>query len=259
MATPRGVDLRESGNGLLARARCLNAAGNPLGAGAESVVLRVSYYAEDGTLHQGDFGANPGADPITFWAAADAHAFVNPALALAAQPLPDGTATGLWSYLLAQAACVNFVAGRIYNTHFSHSGMPVPVIREFQWGGVEGDAGAGGGGGPTDLTPVLTAIGGVQVTASATGTAVSTLLAGLVRVPTGTVVEATATQLTVAGLAGQDGQYRGARVRVVFADGTIEPAGSCSADVPAPGGNRTLTVPPLTRVPVADDTVEVFG
>lgn len=127
-ATPRGIDVRQSGLGVLVRVGIDDASGNALGTG--TATLRVCEYQNDGTLKQLDFADNT----------LKAATLTTPTTTLAAEAAPDGTTSGLWTKVLSTTQVGAFTAGNLYLALVTHSALTGVVIRrEFQYGAIDGD------------------------------------------------------------------------------------------------------------------------
>lgn len=144
MSFPKGIDIRQSGDGLLMRAGIDDNNGSALTTG--TATLAILEYQSDGTLKQLDFSNNTltASTPTT------------PTISLSPQVAPDSTVLGLWTSVLTSDNCANFTVGNIYLAIVVHSALSGVVIRrEFQYGSADGDFAMVGSGVQIDLTQAV--------------------------------------------------------------------------------------------------------
>ncbi|MEN6507156.1 MAG: hypothetical protein ABFD92_21685 [Planctomycetaceae bacterium] len=128
----KGIDVRQTANGLIFRASLKNSSGAILATGTTE--LRLFEVQDDGSLHVFDFYAST--LDFTSGTPSDDEAEMTKRT-----HLDDGgnpRETGIWTYKLADVS--KFVKGAIYIAQVTNSGAsPVDQEREFQFGDVEGD------------------------------------------------------------------------------------------------------------------------
>ncbi len=122
-----GVNIRKQG-GVVFRALMLDAAGALVVTGTATLML--TELQSDGTLLTYDFSDD------TFKSGTVTTRTVTPVVQLANN---GAQATGLWTYELATAS--GFTKSGIYFAHITNTtAVPDEQVREFQFGGMEGDA-----------------------------------------------------------------------------------------------------------------------
>lgn len=123
----KGIDVRQTGTSIVFRAFLQTSAGALLGTG--TTVLSIVELQSDGTIKSFDF------NDFTF----KTTALTTPTLALTHRPSNNAaTTTGFWTVALATVS--GFTVGGIYQVIVNNSGAsPTDQMREFQYGGAEGD------------------------------------------------------------------------------------------------------------------------
>lgn len=128
----KGIDVRQTANGLIFRASLKNSSGAILATGTTE--LRLFEVQDDGSLHVFDFYAST--LDFTSGTPSDDEAEMTKQT-----HLDDGgnpRETGIWTYKLADVS--KFVKGAVYIAQVTNSGAsPVDQEREFQFGSIEGD------------------------------------------------------------------------------------------------------------------------